>query len=169
MSNHSPTLVRMTARVAPGSGADLALLLLGCYRRLIDTVISELEERGHEDVRASHHYAMTAIDAGADNASELARRMAVTKQGAARTIETLLDRGYVVREQDPADARRKKIRVTPLGHEVMLQGAAVLDRLRRQWGRHLGSAGLARLEHQLTALVGDAPVRLEAPGWVAHD
>lgn len=159
----------MTALVPPGSGADLALLLLGCYHRLIDRVVFELAERGYEDVRASHHYAMEAIETGADNASELARRLAITKQGAARILETLLDRGYVAREPDPADGRRKKIRVTPLGHEVMRQGAAVLDQLRSQWGRQLGSAGLANLEEQLTALIGDAPVRLEAPGWLAHD
>jgi DNA-binding MarR family transcriptional regulator len=164
-----PYAVGMTARPGPGAGADLALLLLGGYRRLIDAVVVELAERGHADVRASHHYAMRAIDAGADNASELARRLAVTKQAAARIIETLLDRGYVARERDPGDARRKRIQVTPLGTEVMAEGAAVLDDLRRQWARTIGKAELARVERALKVMVGDAPVRLDAPGWVAHD
>lgn len=151
------------------SGADLALLLLGSYRRLVDTVIRELGERGYDDVRASHDFAMRAIESGADNATELARRLAVTKQGAARTIETLLERGYLDREVDPADARRKRLRVTPLGSAVMREGEAIFDELRRQWERTLGKKELALLEEQLATIVGDAPVRLDAPGWVAQE
>lgn len=151
------------------SGADLALLLLGSYRRLVDTVIRELGERGYDGVRASHDFAMRAIEAGADNATELARRLAVTKQGAARTIETLLERGYLDREVDPADARRKRLRVTPLGSTVMREGEAIFDELRRQWERTLGKKELALLEEQLATIVGDAPVRLDAPGWVAQE
>lgn len=151
------------------SGADLALLLLGSYRRLVDTVIRELAERGYDDVRASHDFAMRAIEAGADNATELGRRLAVTKQGAARTVETLLERGYISREVDPSDARRKRLQVTPLGSEVMREGEAIFDELRRQWERTLGKRELARLEEQLAMIVGDAPVRLDAPGWVAQE
>lgn len=151
------------------SGADLALLLLGSYRRLVDTVIEELGNRGYEDVRPHLDYAMRAIRSGADNASELGRRLAVTKQGAARTIETLLERGYVVRETDPSDARRKRITITPLGEQVMDEGAAIFDDLRREWERRLGKTELAHLEDQLSVIVGDSPIRVEAPGWVSQE
>jgi DNA-binding MarR family transcriptional regulator len=159
----------MTVRHSPGSGAGLALLLLGSYRRLVDMATVELAERGYQDVRASHEFAMRAIMSGADNASELGRRLAMTKQGAARIIETLLERGYIAREADPADARRKRIQVTPLGAEIMRQGEAIFDDLRRQWEQKLGQSGLARLEEQLAEMVGDAPIRLEAPGWIAPE
>ena len=82
----------------PPSGADLALLLLGGYRRLVDAATEELAARGYADVRPTHDFAMRAIAAGADNASELGRRMAVTKQAALRTITVLLDRGWVARD-----------------------------------------------------------------------
>jgi hypothetical protein len=55
------------------SGADLALLLLGGFRSLVDAAIAELALRGYEDVRPVHDFAMRAIAAGADNASELGR------------------------------------------------------------------------------------------------
>jgi hypothetical protein len=51
----------------------------------------------------------------------------------------------------------------------MAEGAAVLDDLRRQWARTIGKAELARVERALKVMVGDAPIRLDAPGWVAHD
>jgi hypothetical protein len=33
----------------------------------------------------------------------------------------------------------------------------------------LGKPELARLEEQLAMIVGDAPIRLEAPGWIAQE
>ena len=153
----------------PRSGADLALLLLGSYRRLVDAAIVELGARGYPDVRAVHDFAMRAIDSGADNASELGRRMSVSKQAAAKTIAILVERGYIVRDADPADARRKRVQVTPLGFEVMREGEAIFDELRGAWEQQLGAEQLAALEALLTTIVGDAPVRLDAPGWVSQD
>lgn len=151
------------------SGADLALLLLGSYRRLVDAAVQELAARGFEDVRPSHDFAMRAIDSGAGSASELGRRMSVTKQAAARTISVLLERGWIAREDDPDDGRRKRLHVTPLGREVMSTGETVFDELRQAWEREIGRQELATLEEQLSRLVGDAPIRLDAPGWVARD
>jgi DNA-binding MarR family transcriptional regulator len=149
------------------SGANLALLLLGNYRKLVDTVTAELSARGY-DMRPGLDFAMRAIEDGADSASELGRRLAVSKQAAAKTIATLLDRGYVDRTTDPRDARRKRIEVTPLGFEVMRQGEEIFDELHAEWERRLGKAELAVLQEQLTTMVGDSPVRIEAAGWAAH-
>ena len=151
------------------SGADLALLLLGGFRSLVDATTAELARRGYEDVRPVHDFAMRAIAAGAGNASELGRRLSVSRQAAAKTIAVLQERGYVAREEDPLDARRKRLQVTALGFEVLRQGEAIFDELRDQWERQIGSAELARLETHLAALVGARPVRLDAPGWIAQD
>ena len=150
------------------SGADLALLLLGGFRVLVDEAILELAERGYEDVRPVHDFTMRAIAAGADNASELGRRLAVSKQAAAKTVAVLEERGYVARSADPLDARRKRLQVTGLGFEVMRVGEAVFDELRDEWKRKIGAKQLERLESDLGVLVGVAPVRVESPGWVAH-
>ena len=96
------------------SGADLALLLLGGFRSLVDTATAELAARGYEDVRPVHDFAMRAIASGADNASELGRRLSVSKQAAAKTIAVLQERGYVTRDTDPRDGRRKRLQVTAL-------------------------------------------------------
>ena len=151
------------------SGAELALLLMGSYRKLVDAAVRELAERGHDDVRPVHDFAMRAIASGADNASELGRRLSVSKQAAAKTVAVLVDRGYIERGADPRDARRKRLEVTALGWEVMREGERIFDELRDQWGRQLGAEELAELEAQLTAFVGDSPVRVEAPGWISQD
>lgn len=153
----------------PSPGPRLALLLLASYRRLVDAAVVELAARGFEDVRPSYHYAMAAIDAGAENASDLGRRLAVTKQAALRTISVLVDRGWVAREDDPDDGRRMKLTVTELGQEVIRTGEAIFDELRHSWEREIGPEAMATLEEQLARMVGDEPIRLDAPGWVARD
>ena len=151
------------------SGADLALLLLGGFRTLVDAAIVELAERGYQDVRPVHDFAMRAIAAGADSASELGRRLSITKQSAAKTIAVLQERGYVARDTDPRDARRKRLQVTALGFDVMRQGEAIFDELRDQWAEQIGAAELERIEDHLTALAGAQPVRFDTPGWIARD
>jgi len=151
------------------SGADLALLLLGGYRSLVGSVTAELAARGHADMRPVHDFAMRAIASGADTASELGRRLEVSKQAAAKTIAVLLERGYVRRGTDPGDARRKRVEVTPLGWEVMHQGEELFDALRDEWARRIGPERLVELERQLAELVGDAAVRPEAAGGAAQD
>ncbi|MBM2622846.1 winged helix-turn-helix transcriptional regulator [Actinoplanes sp. LDG1-06] len=151
------------------SGADLALLLLGGFRTLVDAAITELADRGYDDVRPVHDFAMRAIAAGADNASELGRRLSITKQSAARTIAVLEERGWVTSGPDPRDARRKRLEVTPLGHEVMTVGESIFDDLRERWKTQIGAAELETLEKQLTALIGPQAVRFDSPGWLARD
>ena len=151
------------------SGADLALLLLGGFRSLVDDAVDELALRGYEDVRPVHDFAMRAIADGADNASELGRRLSVSKQAAAKTIAVLQDRGYVARDTDPLDARRKRLQVTALGFEVLRQGEEIFDELRSRWERRIGPAELASLEAHLATLVGGSPIRFDTPGWIARD
>jgi DNA-binding MarR family transcriptional regulator len=151
------------------SGAELALLLLGAYRRMVDDVVAGLSAQGYPDVRPVHDFAMRAIAAGADSASELGRRMSVSKQAAAKTIAVLVERGYVDREADPEDARRKRLEVTPLGFEVMRVGEALFEELRESFAREIGASDVAALEAALRTLVGDSAVRIEAPGWVSQE
>lgn len=152
----------------PLAGPNLALLLLGGYRTLVDAAVAELEARGFKDARAPEHYALNAIESGADSASELGRRLSVTKQAAAKTIDLLLTRGYITRDVDPTDARRKRLALTPLGTDLLRQGHEIFNELRSRFQRQIGRKELLALEANLTVLVGNTPVRSDAPGWVAH-
>lgn len=151
------------------SGADLALLLLAGFRTLADRATAELAERGHEDVRTVHDFALHSILSGADSASELARRMSVTRQAAAKTIAVLEERRYVVRRPDPADGRRTRLHVTEHGLAMMRQGEAIFDELREQWEQQVGAASVSALEQTLRTLVGDRAIRLDPPGRIAAD
>lgn len=151
------------------SGADLALLLLAGFRTLADRATVELAERGYEDVRPVHDFALHSILSGADSATELARSMSVTRQAAAKTIAALEERDYVVRQADSADRRRTRLRVTERGLAMLRQGEEIFDEMRERWEEQVGAASIAALEETLRSLVGDAAIRLDSPGWIARD
>src|ERR1700735_5673126 len=133
----------------PRSGADLALLLLGGFRTLADQATAELASRGYEEIRPVHDFALRAILAGADNASELGRRMSVTKQAAAKTIAALEERNYVAREPDPADKRRMRLYVTGHGPAMLGGGEQIFDQLGAQWEKQVGPGALSQVETTL--------------------
>jgi DNA-binding MarR family transcriptional regulator len=105
-------------------------------------------------VTASHEFALQAIDGGAQNASELGRGLGVSRQAAAKSIAALEELGYVERESDPSDGRRKQLIVTARGYEMVRIGAAVFDDMRARWSAQLGREQLDVLESGLRALVG---------------
>ncbi|HEY3682182.1 MAG TPA: MarR family transcriptional regulator [Streptosporangiaceae bacterium] len=133
-------------------GVELALLLLDGFHSMTDQVHAELADRGHPGVRAGHEFTLRAIDAGADTASELGRRLSVTKQAAAQAIAVLEQLGYVHRETDPGDARLKRLRVTPRGHEMMTLGAALFDEIRDRWAAQIGAKELDTVQAHLARL-----------------
>ncbi len=149
VSGEAGTIVAM----APSRGATLALLLLGGFHSMTDEVIAELAGRGHPGVRPVHEFALRAIDTGADTASELGRRLSVSKQAAAKTLAALQRLGYVEIEPDPTDGRRNRIRVTPRGHEMMSIGSALFDDVRERWAAQIGAQHLRALEAHLGRLV----------------
>jgi DNA-binding MarR family transcriptional regulator len=150
----------------PRSGAKLALLLLAGFRALVEHAQCELAVRGYPHVRPVHEFAMRAIASGADTAAELARRLQVSRQAAAKTVAILESRGYVATADDPHDGRRKRLIVTDRGLDLLREGEAVITEMRDRWAAEIGTPLLEEMEDRLTELVGE-PLLDDAPGWLA--
>lgn len=146
-------------------GFELPLRLLMGFRTLIDALQAELARRGHAGLRPVHGFVLQAVGPGGSTAVELGRRLGVTKQAAAKHIEFLEDRGYVERSVDPADARRKSVRLTDRGIDFLDESAHVFEDLRAQWAAVLGPERLRALEADLRAVTPAAAFRLDMPGW----
>lgn len=146
-------------------GWVLPLLLFGGFRTLIDRLHAELARQGHPDVRPAYGFAMQAIGRGGATASELGRRLGVSKQAAGKTIDRLVELGYAERSADAADARRKLVRLTPRGHDALARSAAVFEQLRTEWAEQLGTDRVRALEAALREVVPPAAVRLDAASW----
>jgi DNA-binding MarR family transcriptional regulator len=155
--------------VAPAEetpGFELPLLLLAGFRTLIDQLHTELAARGHPDMRPVHGFAMQAIGTGGTTSGELGRRLGVSKQAAGKTVDRLAEIGYVDRRSDPADGRRKLVRLTPHGIDALLLSARIFDELHAEWARQLSPGRLRDLENDLRAMTSPESFRLDITGWL---
>ncbi|MFD4632681.1 MarR family winged helix-turn-helix transcriptional regulator [Streptomyces sp. NPDC058284] len=155
-----------TGKGYDGKGYELPLLLFAGFRTLIDRLHAELARQGHPDLRPAHGFAMQAIGAGGATASEVGRRLGVSKQAAGKTVDRLITLGYAARTDDPADARRKLVQLTPRGFDALRRSAAVFDELRAEWAEALGARRLGELESGLRMVVPPDAFRLDAAGWL---
>jgi DNA-binding MarR family transcriptional regulator len=146
-------------------GFELPLLLFAGFRSIIDQLHAELAEQGHPDARPAHGFALQAVGLQGASASEVGRRLGVSKQAAGKTIDRLEALGYVSRVEDPADARRKLVRLTPRGVDMLARSAAVFERLRADWVARLGEDRVRELERDLRTMVPAGFFRLDVAGW----
>ncbi|SEM46514.1 MarR family winged helix-turn-helix transcriptional regulator [Rhodococcus maanshanensis] len=153
----------MTVDETPGY--ELPLLLFAGFRTLIDEVHRRLAEEGHPDMRPAYGFAMQAIGVEGTNASELGRRLGVSKQAAGKTVDRLEGLGYVARESDPSDARSKRVVLTERGLDSLRRSAVVFDRLRADWAATIGPERLRALESGLRTVTAGQGFRLDAQAW----
>lgn len=149
-----------------GKGYELPLLLFAGFRTLIDRLHAELARQGHPDARPAYGFAMQAIGVHGATASEVGRRLGVSKQAAGKTVDRLIALGYAARTDDPADARRKLVRLTAHGIDALRRSAVIFDELRAEWAASLGDHRLDDLEAGLRTVVPPDAFRLDAAGWL---
>ncbi len=150
------------------SGFELPLLLAGAFRALVDALHAELARSGHPDARPLHGFALQAVGPDGATASEVGRRLGVSKQAAAKTVAALERLGYVVREPHPADARAVQLRRSRRGEELLALSAGTFGRIHAGWVAELGAervgALIDDLERMATA-TGGAKLG-DLPGWL---
>jgi len=146
-------------------GFELPLLLFAGFRTLIDQLHAELAAQGHPDMRPVYGFTMQAIGVGGASASEIGRRIGVSKQAAGKTVDRLEALGYVERVDDPRDARSKLNRLTPRGLDSLNRSAEIFDRLRAGWVEQLGAERVRSLESSLRTVVPAAIFPVDVPGW----
>lgn len=151
----------------PVPGFELPLLLFAGFRTILDGLHAELARRGHPDVRPAYGFAMQAIGVTGATGTEIGRRLGVSKQAAGKTVDRLEALGYVERGHDEHDGRRKLIRLTARGIDLLTQAAEIFDELRAGWVRTLGEAKVLELESSLRAVTPGPGFPLDGPGWFA--
>lgn len=146
-------------------GYELPLLLFAGFRSLIDELHTELARQGHPDMRPAHGFALQAIGIDGVSASELGRRLGISKQAAGKTVEKLVSIGYAERAGDASDGRRKLIRMTPRGRDALIRSARIFEQLQDQWTKTLGERRMRELESALRTVVPAGRFGLDVAGW----
>lgn len=169
MVDHIVSLVDysgMDAEEPPGY--LLPFLLAGAFRALVDRLHDELAEQGHPGLRPVHGFALQAIGDEQITTVQLAARLGVSKQAAAKTAASLLTLGYVERTRDPSDARARPLVVTDSGRDLLRRSARSFATLRSELVGQVGARDVRALEQGLATLAGWGGGETTAlPGWVS--
>lgn len=150
------------ARKGP-AWADVAVLATA-FRQGVEQAHERLAEQGHPDARPGHGFALQAIGAGS-TATEVAARLGVSKQAAAKTIGALEVAGYVARGNDARDGRRRLVVPTERGRDLLTRSAAAFEAVIREWAERAGQAELDAAFATLRTAVGGEPLRVDLASW----
>ncbi|MFI9508825.1 MarR family winged helix-turn-helix transcriptional regulator [Nocardia sp. NPDC052566] len=97
---------------------DFGVLLGQAYQQFVQELHAHMAERGHHMVGASYGYVLRTLADNALTASQLAERLGITAQGAAKLVDEMVRQGYVERRQDPVDKRAKLLHLSDRGRDM---------------------------------------------------
>lgn len=128
------------------------------YQRLLDAEMkaSGFGERGFPDGRVLR----TCARAGETTASQIARELGITRQGAAKLVSSLHAQGYVDLAPSERDAREKIITLTPRARDYLATQRKSARAIERRLRREIGDAPFESLRLLLDALGGDEQPRM---------
>jgi DNA-binding MarR family transcriptional regulator len=145
---------------------DYGILLGLAYQAFADALRAHLARRGFDDLGASYGYVFRALARERPSQRELARGLGITDQGMAKILAEMIERRYVAREVDLADARVHRLSLGPRGQRALAAARRFHAQFERRLRRKLGPARAAALRRELEALAlpaqGAARTRLRA-------
>jgi DNA-binding MarR family transcriptional regulator len=113
------TVNRYVAYVAPPASFDDASipeLMRAARGSYAQAIRAHLADQGFDDLPRNGAFVLSGLAIGNGPVVELIKRRGVTKQAASQLIDTLVVRGYLTRDVNPADRRRLTIDLTERGH-----------------------------------------------------
>jgi DNA-binding MarR family transcriptional regulator len=141
----------------PGLGPALRLAWVG-YQTRLDHAMSEagFADRGFPDGRVLR----LCRDIPDVSISRIGRELGITRQGAAKIVKSLHQRGYVSLAGSPHDTREKLVKLTPRANDYLLGQRNAARRIERQIQQQLGADAYQSLTELLAILATPEPPRL---------
>jgi len=133
---------------------DIALpaLMRAARGTYANAIRGHLAARGLDDLPRNGAFVLGGMANRAGSAGDMVRGLGITKQAASQLIETLVARGYLVREPHPDDRRRTVVQLTERGREAARATAAGVDDVDTELVQMITAEQLAGLRAGLHAL-----------------
>lgn len=101
--------------------------------------------------------AMVYLTEGVDRPSDLAAKLAVSKQAAQQVLKALAQKGIIEMKPDPSNGRQKRIVLTERGRTLRTIARRGLFALQAELNKRIGTKKLLALESALNADWGELP------------
>lgn len=139
------------------SGLDLvdshALALTQAMRgfqgRMIAWLLDELAAEGFAPLSAGQLTFLGTLDCGANHASEIARRLGMSRQAVHKVVRELEKAGWLTTEPDAQLGNQRIIRFTPEGEAMMASARHLFARLDKRLLSAFGENGVRALHRFL--------------------
>jgi len=142
-----------TAEAFPGpSDASIPALLRGARGSYAGTIDRLLAEAGCDDLPRNGPFVLGGMASHGASAVAMIRGLGVTRQAASQLIDSLVVRGYLSRDVNPADRRRLNIGLTERGRAAAEAIASAIARVDDELAAMITPAELAGLRAGLIAL-----------------
>ena len=148
-SRESDLPIAMKTRGDDAAPRSLRQLLLQRSDWFEDRVLEAAPRYGYRFVTPAMHRLFAHMPAKPVSISELARRLAVSRQAVHQTVAAARRRGIVELIDDPHDGRARKVRFTAKGMKMVKSAAQVVRSIESELKRRLGPKDLATLRRIL--------------------
>ena len=132
---------------------DFGILLGLSYTRFVQELRAALASEGFDDLGTNDGYVVRILAERPISTSDLAREMAITKQGAGHVVADLEARGYVTRAPHPVDGRTQLVALSKRGDALLAAARRFHRQYERKLGRRMGIDVVADARRVLTAVV----------------
>jgi DNA-binding MarR family transcriptional regulator len=136
----------------PSDDVNIPALLRGARGSYAHTIAVFLAEAGCDDLPQNGPFVLGGMANHRASAVDMIRGLGVTRQAASQLIDTLVVRGYLSREVNPADRRRLNIELTDRGRAAAEAIAAAIGQVDGELATMITPAELAGLRAGLIAL-----------------
>ena len=142
-------------------GHDFGILLGLAYQRFVDELRARLGEAGFTGVGGSVGYVLRALDQQPLTTSQLAARLRITSQGAAKIVDDMVAAGHLERRPDPGDGRQKQLFLSPRGAALLAAARRFHRDFEQDLAAELGLRRAGALRAALTAIVERDPATVD--------
>jgi DNA-binding MarR family transcriptional regulator len=139
-----------------GQSIDLGILLALAYQEFVRELREAHAEEGFDDLGRSDGYVFRALANRPMTVSDLAGRLAISKQGAGQIVDDMERRGYLERRPDPADRRARLLYLSTRGTAALDAARRFHRRYERRLERRHGRDAVATLRAVLEGMAGGA-------------
>jgi|SRR5581483_10769161 len=134
-------------------GIPLPALLRAARGAYGGEVRRRLAEGGFDDLPRNGPFVLGGMANQGVAASDLIPQLGVSKQATGQLVDTLVLRGYLVRETNPDDRRRLDLLLTERGHAAAAEVRAAVVSVNERLARKIGGEGMSALRDGLVALI----------------
>jgi MarR family transcriptional regulator for hemolysin len=142
--------------MTPPDRRDYGILLGLAYQGFVGELNAHMRASGFHDAGPSFGYVFRALLAErmeSMTASQLAARLRITPQGAAKIVEDMISTGYVERRDDPSDRRARRLHLSDRGRRALATARRFHADYERRLAETYGASRVAVLREVLTAIV----------------